>query len=248
MKNKTTAIILAILAAGGGYWLWNAYKQGNWPFKKKPDPEPTPLPPAPGPLQPIAPPAPAPGPARETISDAKARELQALLAKRYAQANLTGYTSADVDGKPGSKTNGAIQKLRPQTFQNMGPVSAANLDQYIAIFTKDVTDFVAAADAAKTKSTSKAANARQTKEILRLVKAGTHFAELMADVRSGEMLWDPVNTTYRATGVVETFRKGTRFTKSDNLGERSSDGTFIYFRSGGRGYAINPGMLIVRKA
>jgi hypothetical protein len=251
-KNNWIAGTIAIVVAGGGYYLYTLYKKGKLklPGMKPPPlpilPETPPItPPVTPPVTPVTPKPPAPGSTK--ASDSKVRELQSLLVKRYAQLNFKGYDASDVDGDAGktkdSRTHQVIASLSPQRFANFGLVTSANVQKYIDAYSQDVATAVKEQDAQKTKKASADKLKVNAKRVIELLDSGKYKAELLDKINPTKHIYDELSKSYKNLGTTLSYPKGYTFRKGDLVDRKNGQ---VMIKSGSFRYPFNPDMLIVR--
>jgi hypothetical protein len=254
MKNKNwIAGAIAIVVAGGGYYLYTLFKSGKLKFPgQKPSPQPpimpeTPpiTPPVTPPITPVTPKPPSPGSTK--ASNTKVKELQSLIVKRYAQLNMKGYDANDVDGDAGrtadSNTHKAIATLTPQRFANFGLVNSSNVQKYIDGYSKDVATAVKEQDAQKTKKASADKLRQNAKKVVELLDTEKYKAELLDKITPTKHIFDNLSNSYKPLGTTITYNKGYTFRKGDLVARGNGQ---IMAKSGDYRYPFNPDMLIVR--
>lgn len=254
-KNNWIAGAIAVVVAGGGYYLYTLFKSGKLKFPgQKPPIQPNPpimpetpplTPPVTPPITPVTPKPPAPG--SNKASNSKVKELQSLIVKRYAQLNMKGYDSKDVDGDAGrtadSDTHKAIATLTPQRFANFGLVTSSNVQKYIDGYAQDVATAVKEQEAQKTKKASADKLKANAKKVVELLDSGKYKAELLDKITPTKHIFDNLSGSYKPLGTTTTYSKGYTFRKGDLVARGNGQ---IMAKSGDYRYPFNPDMLIVR--
>ena len=252
-KNNWIAGAIAVVVAGGGYYLYTLFKSGKLKFPgQKPLPLPpimpeTPpvTPPVTPPITPVTPKPPSPGSTK--ASNSKVKELQSLIVKRYAQLNMKGYDATDVDGDPGrtaeSKTHKAIAVLTPTRFSNFGLVNSSNVQKYIDGYSKDVATAVKEQEAQQTKKASQDKLRANANKVVELLNTGQYKAELLDKITPTKYIFDNVSGSYKSLGTTLTYGKGYTFRKGELIARGNGQ---IMAKSGDYRYPFNPDMLIVR--
>lgn len=242
-KNIDYLPIIGIAVAGAaGFFIYRYVKNKKGTPTPEPTPEPTPTPT----------PAPTPKTTPKSVAAASAaqkKQLQDLLISLFAKytgnkINDFTYTAVEAKGGWGALSERALQIALSASTGNSAyteTLNANNAARYINAVTKVNEIRAKQLKDQQTKQTDKATQQKTAKEIVRLLEAGGHKAELLVDLTAPAIQFDNVRNTYITLGETRKFSKGTRFTKGD-LVERG-DGTVLY-KSGLKRYPINPNQLL----
>lgn len=204
---------LLIALAGLGFYIFND-------LKAKPTPDPTTPEPTP---EPTPQPTPKPQTQQQTTSipKQKAINLQNLILRRFVQLGRENELGKNfVDGSFGDRSNVALQKLRPKTYQTSGRVTSQNIDFYISNLTLDVEKAAKDEKEMKTKQTTQKANIDLANSLLKYVQTPGKELRLLNDVTATKTQFDVARNTYLNLNDTRKFFKNSRFGK-DRLVNRN---------------------------
>lgn len=146
------------------------------------------------------PPAPKPAPGSMGPTDYQKKVMR-----------LQSNVGAAIDGAPGPQTNRLVQEFFPITFQKLGNVSAANIDQYLALGTR-----------------RESAGPNRGTAVWNAMSA-SRPAVIRKDLTGPNHYYDESAKTYKPTGGQFTIPSGTRIYRSNVVG-KSADYSFWIVR------------------